>query len=204
MNRSPSAYPGRKKFKVTPKIVLAYLCLIPIAIGIGFGTFAIIRAVQKKQYFRPQEDLVRMYCEDANIPVHAAYALMYATGGLNNSNGDPNCVGYMALSPELFQTIGALVMHEQPEPGLIYDPATNLKYGIAYLGYLFDRYLLWDTAFAAYLSDIETVDGYLKDPDVADQFGAVRASAIPDEKLKKQVSKTLKALETYNTLYEEN
>ena len=205
MNAPGGPVSSRRKFRVTPRMVIAYLCLIPVSIGIGFGAFGIITLIKKQMYDRPLPDAVTQGAKEADIPPHAVYAVMYVYGDMSGGSGkNGDRIGYMGLSKSLFETIGQTLLFENPDPGLVYDPETNVRYGIAYLGYLFDKYLLWDTAFAAYVCGTDRVDAWLRDEELTDKYGALRAQAIPDRAVSKTVSRILSAMQTYDSLYKEN
>lgn len=199
MNRSPA--PRSRRFRLTRQMLLAYLCLIPIAIGIGFGSVALFRVYERHKYPRYSQQTVDTLCARYNLPASRVYAVMYVESGFSSNASSDGRIGLMGLTREQFAWIGENLLHETKDPGLLFDPDTNLRYGCAYLAYLFDRYLLWDTACAAYRCGTDTVDGWLENKKLTDSFGALRVSGIPDEEVRNYVKSIIKTAEKYEALY---
>lgn len=201
MAMSPSPAPRSRRFRLTGRMILAYLCLIPVAIGIGFGSVAIYKAYEKHKYPQYAEDTVRVLCSRYGLPPSCVYAVMSRESGFSSSASENGRTGLMGLTRGQFSWIGENLLHESKDPGLLFDPDTNLRYGCAYLAYLYDRYLLWDTALAAYRCGTEQVDAWLEDETLTDSLGALWASKIPDAEIRNYVRDVLKVTEKYKELY---
>jgi hypothetical protein len=81
----------------------------------------------------------------------------------------------------------------------LYDPATNLSAGAAYLSYLYQLYGSWRTAFAAYEAGCDAVNAWLKDSRYADGIGSLKK--IPNAELERLVGRMDRALSLYTKLY---
>lgn len=199
MSQSPA--PRSRRFRLTRRMLIAYLCLIPVAIGIGFGSVALFRVYERHKYPLYSAGSVDALCSRYGIPQSCVYAVMYEESGFSSNASDGTRIGLMGLSRDRFAWIGENLLHETRDPGLLFDPDTNLRYGCAYLAYLFDRYLLWDTVYAAYRCGTDTVDGWLENEKLTDSFGALRVSGIPDADVRSYVKNVLKTADKYQQLY---
>lgn len=85
---------------------------------------------------------------------------------------------------------------------MLYDPATNIKYGTYYLSYLYLRYNSWDEVFAAYNAGHGNVDEWLEDEQYTNKDG--KLSHIPFEETKNYVKKVNNAIDVYKRLYYES
>ena len=87
------------------------------------------------------------------------------------------------------------------DPGILYDPETNLRIGAAYLSHLYQRYGVWDTVFAAYHAGIDQVDAWLKNPEYVNARG--RLENIPQKETRDYVTQMNQSVRTYSELYYE-
>ena len=83
--------------------------------------------------------------------------------------------------------------------GMLYDPATNLRAGTAWLSELYGRYGVWETVYAAYYAGTDTVDMWLKNPDLVSEQG--RLQNVPDKAAEEYIEETAKSAELYQKLY---
>ena len=140
-----------------------------LAILIGsliFGAIfdAVMTAKEKKNY--PMDPRYAEYVTAASgefgIPEAAIWAVCREesgfSSGLRSADGK---IGLMQISPEIFTFVSTKLLETSYETGMLYDPATNLRVGTAYLAYLYERYGVWKTVFAAYTAGTEQVDTWL-------------------------------------------
>ena len=60
---------------------------------------------------------------------------------------------------------------------------------------------MWELTFAAYHTDLKTVDGWLSAPTLVDETGILRE--IPDKETASYVKNVMRAVTYYNKLYYE-
>jgi soluble lytic murein transglycosylase len=82
---------------------------------------------------------------------------------------------------------------------MLYDPATNIKYGTYYLSYLYGVYARWPTVYAAYNAGPSAVDRWLEDKAYSDD--GTNLEKIPYPETEAFVSRVERAAETYLRLY---
>ena len=122
------------------------------------------------------------------------------SGFASNLEGKDGGIGLMQLTPAEFAMIQTEILGEAPEDaGRLYDPQKNLTCGAAYLSYLYERYGVWETVFAAFDAGTETVDAWLSNPEYASEFGTL--ASIPNAKTARYVRDVEKARELYIKLY---
>ena len=119
---------------------------------------------------------------------------------LSDLKGENGGIGLMQLTPDEFAMIQTDILGVPPEDkGFLYDPQKNLQCGAAYLSYLYQRYGVWETVFAAFDAGIATVDAWLATPEYVTEFGTLKN--IPEPGTARFVRDVIKARELYIKLY---
>ncbi len=189
--------------RITAWRVVAFLLLIALSVGFGFGFDAIATAVEKSNHPRPEALTweIEQNAETYGIPEHILWATVKVNSDfVSNAVEMSGEIGLCQLTPAQFSFICTdLLGTEAMDAGMLYDPATNLRAGSVYLSYLYDRYGVWDHAFAAYRAGTETVDAWLADPALVSEQGVLKD--IPDAKTAAFVSSMKQAVDSYAKLY---
>ena len=189
--------------KITIWRVAAFFLLVALSIGFGFGFDAAMTAVERNRY--PQDasltDAVKQKSEQYGIPETVLWAILHTGSGFaSNYVSADGAIGLMQLTPDQFEFIYTnLWAKDAPEAGLLYDPATNLEAGSAYLSYLYSRYGVWEQVFAAYVVGTDTVDAWLKDPSCLSAQGVLQN--IPNKQVDAYVKSVNEAIDQYTKLY---
>ena len=188
--------------KITYQRVIAFFLLIALSVGFGFAFDGVATAIEKKQYPRPTalEAAVAENARTFGLPEPVLWAaILTESDFVSSAVGENGAVGLMQLTPEQFAYICTQVLgEEQMDDGMLYDPATNLRCGAAWISQLYQRYGVWETVFAAYHAGTEQVDAWLSDSTLVTPQGTL---LIPDAATKKQVARMVKAVEQYSQLY---
>lgn len=190
--------------RLTAWRVAAFLLLIALSVGFGFGYDAIATSVEKSRYPRPEAYAasVKENADAYGIPEHILWGLIKVNSNFqSNAVSENGAIGLCRLTPSQFEFI-CTSLHgiEKPDDGMLYDPNTNLRAGCAYLSYLYDRYGVWNHAYAAYFAGVETVDAWLRDETLVSEQGVL--TDIPDADTAAFVSSMQKAVRYYAELYE--
>lgn len=112
-----------------------------------------------------------------------------------------NAQGLMQIMPDTGVWLAGKFDEEYSE-GCLFDPATNIRYGSWYLGYLLRRYdgdMRCSTA--AYHSGQGTVDGWLEDPAYSSDGRTLEV--IAGKNASSYVDRVLKYYEKYEQIYAE-
>ena len=170
--------------KINSRHVAIFLVLILLSVGFGFAFDAVATVIEKHRYPIDEglAEAVEAQSDIYDIPAPILWAVLHTGSGFaSNAVSEDGRIGLMQLTPEVFEFICVSVMNgEAKDAGLLYDPNTNLTAGCAYLAYLYSYYGIWDHAFLAYRVGIDTVDGWLADPENLSAQGVLETVPDPD------------------------
>lgn len=183
---------------------IALILLVALSVGFGLAYDGIATAIERKLYPR-ETDVTALIESNAalySIPEPVLFATVRTQSRfVSNAVSEDGRIGLMQLSPETFSFICTeLLGKPNTESGMLYDPATNLEAGSAYLSYLYDRYGVWETVYAAYCVGTDSVDAWLATPELLTDHGTL--VKIPDQTAASYVKKVQHAEELYQTLYD--
>ena len=184
--------------KKTLVIVLVVLLLASIAFGFAYD-FAVGK-IERAEHPREYADLVTSAANRYGVPEAMIYAVIKT-----ESSFDPNAVsrsgamGLMQLMPSTFEDLTNNFLKENLESDNITDPATNIKYGVYYLSWLYSKFGNWETVAAAYNKGIGEVQKWLQNPEYSDD--GITLKYIPASETRAYVRKVSDAKETYERLY---
>lgn len=188
--------------KMTLQRVGILLLIAALSIGFGFAFNGVATAVEKKQHPRPEalSDAVSACALEFGVPETVVFATVLVESDFtSNATADNGEIGLMMISPDLYRFVCTELLGEQPlDDGILYDPQTNLRVGTAYLSYLYRRYGVWDTVFAAYFSGIDAVDAWLKDEAFVSEQGFLKDLPKDTENYVKEIKS---AVDLYGKLY---
>ncbi len=194
--------PMRFDFRNPPRALVIVLIAI-LAIGVGFLGDFLITCVEKQIYPRTYEEYVTIYADRYGVPENIIYAVIKSESGFDSGAvSDAGAVGLMQLMPETFADLTDRLLYEHLESGMLYDPETNIRYGVFYLSHLYNRYGDWTCALAAYNAGPGRVDEWLEDPQYADGEGGL--SKIPFKETRNYIKKVWRAQGVYERLYGED
>ena len=189
------------KFNARSFAIIAAILVLSIGFGLAFDGIA--TAIEKKQYpLSPRyANNIQKVSEEYGIPEVILWAIVRTESGFSsNLEGEDGGIGLMQLTPDEFAMIQTDILKEAPQDaGLLYDPQKNLACGAAYLSFLYQRYGVWETVFAAFDAGTDTVDAWLANPTYATELGTLQN--IPNAKTARFVRDVEKARELYIKLY---
>lgn len=189
--------------KLDSRRVAAFLALVLLSVGFGFAYDGIATAVEKHRYPRPTayQAPISQAAEEAGLPEAVIYSVIHLVsnfdgGGKNEAGG----VGLFRLTYGRLCTIyETLLLEPAPDEGMLYDPATNLRAGCAYLSELYRRYGTWEPVYAAWQIGTEQVDVWIVDPNRLNAQG--KLVKIPDPATQTFVNNAVKGQKLYTSLY---
>ena len=134
-------------------------------------------------------------------PAHVASIILAESSYNPQAVSGVNAQGLMQIMPDTGAWIAGKFDESYVE-GCLFDPATNIRYGCWYLGFLSDRYGGDKTCItAAYHSGQGTVDKWLKNPEYSQDGRTL--SVIAGTNADTYVNRVLKYYEKYAELYNE-
>ena len=189
--------------KLNVRRVIAFFLLIALSVGFGFAFDAVVTAIEKHNHpldARYQTEMEKN-AKDFGIPESILWSIVRSESNfVSNHVSDTGEVGLMQISPEQFAYICINLLGEpEMSAGMLYDPATNLRAGTAWISELYGRYGVWETVYAAYYAGTDMVDAWLRDPELVSAQG--RLQNIPDSDTADYVKKTAKSAMLYQKLY---
>ena len=179
------------------------LLLAVAAIGLGFLLDLVITAFERQAYPRDYAEYVEVYAARYGVPESLVYAVIRTESGFDSGAvSTAGAVGLMQIMPETFAWLTDEILFDHLDEGMLYDPETNIRYGIYLLSRYYDRYGDWSVALAAYNGGPGNVDDWLADPEYGDGEGGL--SYIPFKETRRYVKKVVDARDTYERLYEDS
>ncbi len=186
--------------RYNPPPVVIILLMAAIAVGMGFLADFLITCIEKKTYPQDYATYVEAAAETYSVPEEIIYALIKCESDFDSGSvSSAGAVGLCQLMPETFQWLTDEILFEHCEPGMLYDPETNIRYGVCYLARLYDQFGDWSLAFAAYNAGPTRVGEWLDDPAYADGEGGLKK--IPFRETRQYVKKMERAWAKYEKLY---
>ena len=177
--------------------------LIILAVSLVFGFLFELgcTGVERLTHRREYREIVTAYAAHYDTSEAAVYALIKRESNFDSTKqGKQGEIGLLQLTPALYTELANREHDGQINAAALYDPDTNLHYGIMYLSGLYRKYGMWSTVFAAWYAGEETVDGWLQNPELVDpDFGTLQT--VPDKNIAKAVKKAAKAQAIYEKLY---
>ena len=179
------------------------LLLLALSVGFGFAFDGIATAVERHSY--PMDEsiapLIAKNADDYGVPPAVLWATACVGSGFaSNAVSSDGAVGLMQITPARFAFICAeLLDGKVMDAGMLYEPATNLQCGAAWLSHLYEHYHVWELVYVAYHLGTEQVDAWLADPSYTDENGILKE--IPDGSAEKYATEMAKAVEIYTKLY---
>lgn len=166
-------------------VVLAGIGLLAAIIGLIWSAFWMInRPDTGKVLDWEYADTAEKYAQEYDVPLEVVYAVIETESHFeSDAQSGVGACGLMQLMPDTYDWIqGRLgegentdgqaegntqqaVSPETPgeEEADIFDPETNIRYGVYYLSYLYERFGVWETVYAGYNAGPNIVAKWLED-----------------------------------------
>ena len=148
----------------TPRVIVL---LILLALLLGLAASVLISCAERLIYPRTYRDEVEKYCEEYAVPTPLVYAVIKVESGFkSDAVSHAGAIGLMQILPSTADWLAKRFFNEDPSTVSLYDPETNIRYGVYYLQYLFSRFGSWEKAIIAYnwgegnFRDFLDSDGY--------------------------------------------
>ena len=189
------------KNAVGRSVVIVTILLLSVLSGYIYST--VWHNIDLRNHPRRYSEFVETYAAAYGVPEYLLYGVIL-TGSDFESNrvSEDGRIGLMQMSETTFSRL-TKVTKESLDPGMLYDPETNIRYGAYWLSYLYTQYGRWNTVLAIHAADDEDLIAlWLESGDYTDEKG--NFIEIPDASLAKAVEKMEQASEMYHELYYEN
>lgn len=188
----------RTAIKRTVTVLL--IAALSVCCGVLFDR--ICDRAERNKYPREYTEEVMKHSSDFGIPANIIYAVIKAESDFDSSlathNDGTERIGLMQLTPDDYRTYGS-ELGINTDPGLLYEPKTNLTIGCCRISVLYKKYADWKCVFAAMRAGTDAVDAWLESPTYTDKNGKLQK--IPDEATEKYVALLEETVEQYDKLY---
>ena len=182
----------------TFKSICITVIILALSVGIGFLAQNFKDKYDISSHPREFSQYVEEYANTYKVPEAICYAVIKCESGFDPvAKSSSGAIGLMQIMPDTFEYLCSL-LGEEHEEGLLYEPKTNIRFGIFYLSVLYDRFGVWDTAFAAYNCGPTRVDEWIKAGNV-DEGG--RLTNIPIKETRTYVERVNNAIKKYEEIY---
>lgn len=185
------------KNAVHRSIVIIVILFLSVIIGYVYAVIG--NKSDIRNHPREYSEIVEKYSSEYGVPEYIVYAVILEESDFqSNYVSDYGKIGLMQLSDETFNKL-LTYTKENLEPGILYDPETNIKYGTYLLSYLYTEHSRWKTVFASYLTDDDMVEIWMNDSNNVDENGNL--INIPDKTIADKVENIENEMDLYKKLY---
>ncbi len=123
----------------------------------------IVQDRAEKRFYKEIECHVDSSCEEFGIPKAMVLAIIKAESDFDQyARSSADARGLMQITSVALKDINRILSEEYTITQM-YDPKINIRCGVAYLSVLYQKYKIFDTAFAAYNAGQGNVDCWLLD-----------------------------------------
>ena len=174
------------------------LLLILAAFLLSLLANLLITCIERIIYPQNYEEYVTEYSEKYAVPKELIFAVIKV-----ESNFDKDAVSYMGavglmqMLPSTAKWLAEDHLNESPILVSLYNPQTNIKYGVYYLQYLYAKFGSWEKAIIAYNWGEGNFSQFLEKEGYTDG----EYSSIPVKETRNYVKKVMHHWEKYKELY---
>lgn len=187
----------KTKKALVRSVVIIVILLLSILTATIFQS--VFDSIERSNYPRQYKEFVEKYAYEYGVPEYVIYSVIKVESGFDSGAvSDAGAVGLMQMMPDTFTWLTSL-RTENLDSAMLYDPETNIDYGVYYLHKLFVKYNSWPEVYAAYNAGESNVDKWLLDENCTDEDG--KLTDIPFDETSNYVNKVKKANEIYKKLY---
>lgn len=145
------------------KVIKRLLVLLLIIIIILFAFGYLILFITVRDNHKPYIELIEKYSQEYGVEKELVASVIKAESGFNpEAHSHADAKGLMQITDETGEWI-ANKLEEEFEEEKLYDPETNIRYGVYYLDYLINYYKSVDYAIMAYNAGLGNVDLWIKE-----------------------------------------
>lgn len=199
---------GKRRGKAGIRPSLLHRCavlllLIPVFLALALAAGVLLDRVTWKTdsilYPRRYIALVEQASETWGVPTSVIYAVIRTESSFREDAVSPaNAKGLMQLTDDTYEWLYFL-RGKQADLDTIMIPSYNIDAGCSLLAWLYERYGVWETVYAAYNAGYNRVNRWLEDPAISEDGRLVHIPIAETENYVRIVGETE---EMYRTLYE--
>lgn len=175
--------------------VLVMLCA-------GAGLFFAYRSFHRMNYPQKYSEYVERYSKEYGVDSAFVYAVIKTESDFRpDAVSQDDACGLMQLLPSTLEWLQRLTPEDDRYTRAdLFDPEINVRYGVLFLSYLFERFSEPDTVAAAYHAGVNGVQNWLKNPEYSSD--GISLQKIPYGDTAQYVSKIHERYDIYRQLYQ--
>ena len=179
------------------KKAIALLLVAAILMGTAYAG---VETVRKKIFPRMYSEYVEKYSEAYGVDPNLAYAVIHTESGFDSKavSGMGAC-GLMQLMPETFSWLRSKDKESGDRYSDIFDPETNIRYGMYFLSIIQQKFGNERLVIAAYHAGMGRVSSWLNDGELSSDGVSLDTIPFPDPE--HYVKKVERAKRIYETIY---
>ena len=182
------------------KTFCVILVIIVLSVGLGILAQNFKDKYDIANHPKKYNEFVEKYSEEYKVPENICYAVIKCESSFDSAaKSSSGAIGLMQIMPDTFSYL-CTITGDDYETGMLYDPETNIRFGIFYLSLLYERFGVWETAFAAYNCGPTRVNEWITGGKV-DESG--RLTEIPIPETAEYVKRVTTAIEKYEKIYQQ-
>lgn len=148
--------------------------LLAVALAVGVLSDRITWQTESALYPRRYMALVEQASARWGVPTSVVYAVIRTESSFRETVVSPaDAKGLMQLTDDTYEWLYFL-RGEHADLDTIMIPSYNIDAGCALLAWLYGRYGVWETAYAAYNAGYSRVNRWLEDPKITENGRLVR------------------------------
>ncbi len=195
--------PGKRKRTVQKNnLALFFAALLLLIVLIIFVRSAVEnRQREKERASFPYQEYVVSYCREYNVDVLFVYAMMKQESSFNpDAVSVDEARGLLQLTEDTYDWVaGKLGERDTTTFDDMFDPQTNIRFGVWLTAYLYREFTYPETVLAAYHAGINITKRWLKDPKYSDN--GVTLKWIPYSDTRYHVQKVMSIYQDYQEKY---
>lgn len=193
----------KKKGKIAAAAVSTALivCIIAAVLLGAVLSSELLEQIEKKSFPLTYSEYVSKYAEEYGVDEYLIYAVIKTESGFNpDAVSNVQARGLMQITEETFAWIKLMIEpYGETTFDAMFDPETNIKYGVYYISRCIGRYGDIETAIAAYHSGWGTVDSLLLDEKYSTDGACLHT--FPYRQMNNYVYKVTGSYEKYKAIY---
>ena len=131
------------KFRTAVRRSTVIIVILTAAVFIGYGYQIVGEILDRKNHPREFAGYVETYSAAYGVPEYMLYAVIKEESDFQSNKVSENGrIGLFQIHPDMLGWLNGITK-ENLEPGLLYDPETNIRCGAYILSYLYTENGAW-------------------------------------------------------------
>ena len=172
------------------------IIIVLLLLGGDYGLKKIATFLYPQKY----SEYIEKYSAEYSVDENLCYAMIKCESNFKpDALSSAGAMGLMQMTDDTFSFITSKLYEEEIDKSYVYDPETNIKCGVWYIGYLKERFMFDREVIAAYNAGPNKVLSWLKDSNYSSDGKTLES--LPYAETENHIKRVLRAKEIYEKLY---